>query len=700
MEVLGLVVAIFLLIGIAGAIVYLLLFEKKRRDLESKGLDAQHRESLEESETTELPRREEIPNYAVLEEKEQDTEITSLLSEKEELLATPEESRRLRPIQRGGRKPYGTQDEKPQERDSKPRRPKPEFVCWEKGRQWILAVELPKELYSNGDVVVTQNSRQLEKDTSRDYCWRLTEAFGKVFVNSIEPVDLGKEGENYLLFKLSGENRREGRLVKSKSPSSGDYLVVVPADWKIANDIAVSNQQINVGYQAYWHTFDMADNRKMIFTTSKGEKKIQSNAPVFRLIGSSLNDASENIGTLFIENPPRISAHDITDWNDVGTIVIGDIGENKWRAEVPLTLEEATQNLPKEVLEKPSGWYFLRFYDKHDELMESLDFRFVRGLKKIKIPNFHPFPELEDRHETVQVEIMHESDFVIESANVNSINISVKSTKSTTVLSIPPNPDYDKTIWRIGHGSGSKVELTILLERIWWGIGTDVEKPSVWKDQLETLTKESFEATSNSALWLRFPTQRWIKRATVGFQKEHTRDYLVGVLEQTVCIRLGDFEVGDLYHNNLLRVWLECGGKQYEGTVIVVSELRPDWVGIGRKQTAKAMAMMRKGTGEMKVNGFSITEYFQKAPADAMHYWRKLSEHDQIRNVLSQLDISFRVWGSSPHTKRQVKAVTHALAHALMQYQPELKPTLNRFRGARVSQSAYDDEEGSQNESD
>ena len=640
---------------------------------------------------------DDITSESPIEEKEIEHQPLLIEGDQNNTPDLPDKTRVKDPIKAPGRYP-GIENKNSQWRDSKPRNPKPEIVCWEKGRQWILAVELPKELYNNGDVVVIQNSSPLEKDSSREYCWHLAQAFGKVSIHSNEifEIDLSKEEENHLLFKLSGENRREGRLVKL--PSSGDYLVVVPAGWKITNDIVVSNEQINVRYQAYWHIFDMADNRKMVFSTSKGEKKIQSKAPMFRLIGSRVDDASETMGTLFVENPPRIGAHDIADWNDVGAIIIGEIGGSKWRAEVPLTLEVATQNLPTEVLEKQSGWYFLRFYDRHDELMENLDFRFVRGLKKIKIPHLQPFPELEDRHETVQVEIMHESDFVIESANTYSSNISVKSTENRTILSIPPNPDYDKTIWQIGHRSGSEVELTILLERIWWGLGTGVEKPVAWKDQPETLTKDNFSATSDMALWLRFSDQRWINKAAVGFQREYARDYPVAVTEQAVCIPLREFEVGDLYRNNFLRVWLDRGGKQYEGTVIVVSGLRPDWVGYGRKRSAIAVAMMRKGSGKIEINGLLIMEYFKKAPSEAKDFWHRLCNLESIPEILSQLDVSFRVRGSSPDTKQQWKAVTHALAHALEKYKPELVSLLKDegFGGMKVS---HHEEEGLQNES-
>ncbi|MCJ7584184.1 MAG: mitochondrial small ribosomal subunit protein uS9m [Anaerolineales bacterium] len=545
-----------------------------------------------------------------------------------------------------------------------------------------------------------QDSLRLERDTSRTNCWCLTHAFGKLTVSTVEdPIVLGKEGESYLLFKLSGENRREGRLVTS--PSSGEYLVVVPANWKISHQISVSSEQIDMeSYQACWHVFDTTDNKKMVFSTPKGEKNIHSKSPRFRMIGPSLNDASY-IGPLFVENPPQIGTHDITDWNEVGTIIIGEIGESRWRSEVPLTLEIAIQTLPPEALERGSGWYFLRFYDQHDDLMESLDFRYVRGLKKIKMPRPQPFP-LEAGHELTCVEIFHDPECTFESADTLSTDIRIERTNTGTALSIPPNPACDKTRWRISCGSGAKVNITILVERIWWNIGTKIEIPSAWKDRFEPLPKDSFSATSYITLWLRFPAQRWVKKVAVGFLRDQAREYQVAVMEQTVCIPLREFEVRDLHRDHFLRVWLERGGKQHEGIVAVVAGLRPDWIGYGRKKSAIAVAMMRKGTGAMEINGFPLTEYFQRAPSEAQLFWRRLHELEPIPAILSQLDVSLRVRGSSPKTKRQLMAVAHALAHALTNYKPELTSMLKRegFGGARVSKSACLGKEGLLNESD
>lgn len=614
----------------------------------------------------------------------------------------PDESRKVDPLKRGGR-PQGAEDETPTKCERKPRQLKPEIVCWKKGQQWILGVEIPEEIYDNGKLDILQISSPLHQDdSSREYCWRLTQAFGKVSVRSNAEnfeIDLGKEGENYLLFKIIGKDMREGRRVKS--PSQGSYLVVIPDAWKTTDDNA-DQIQVNVeGYQAYWQIF--GDKTKIIFDTQKGKEKIQSESAKFQLVGSIIRDMTEDAGLLFGENPPQIKAHDMDDWNDVSAIIIGEIGEGKWRAEVPLEDDAVVQDLPAEVMERQSGRYFLRFYDKDNELIESQVFRFVRGLKSVKIPQIQPFSDIDAKHNALEIDVIHEENCVIEPESDSASDISVRATEGKTVLFIPANPDYDKTVWRVGHKSGSKVELTVLLERIWWGVGSENKEPSAWESQPEMLPKDKFLATSNLELWIHFPTPRWVDKVSIGFQQENKRDYSVYVSGQMLHVRLGEFPITNPYHENILGVWLEHNGKPYEGKVIVVSSLRPDLVGRGRYKTAKAMAMIRKGTGQFEVNELSFTEYFQRTPADAIRYWQKMSEHEQIRDVLLELDISIRVWGSNSYTKRTLKAVTHALAHALMQYkqnEPDLASILKRFRGVKVSQDTYENKEGLHNESD
>ena len=103
-------------------------------------------------------------------------------------------------------------------------------------------------------------------------------------------------------------------------------------------------------------------------------------------------------------------------------------------------------------------------------------------------------------------------------------------------------------------------------------------------------------------------------------------------------------------------------------------------------KTAIATAVLRKGTGVIKVNGQPIEDYLEKSPRRAKQFFRRLLELPDVRKGLAQVEVSIEVKGSNPGTVRHGKASAHALARALMKYDSQLRPLLRRdgFGGANV----------------
>ena len=97
-------------------------------------------------------------------------------------------------------------------------------------------------------------------------------------------------------------------------------------------------------------------------------------------------------------------------WADVGTVVIGEegSGRGRWRTSFSPAPEGRERDLPAEVAPRKDGWYFLRFYDVNDELIDSLDFRLVHALTGIKVMQPSPLPP-EGKHELAHVEFRHEA---------------------------------------------------------------------------------------------------------------------------------------------------------------------------------------------------------------------------------------------------------------------------------------------------
>jgi len=422
---------------------------------------------------------------------------------------------------------------------------KPEIVCWKRERQWIIAVEVPEDFGDSLNLEVYQNESPLTKDIYNEGSWLLQHAFGKVniYADDVMEINLGENTNDHLLFKLFGQNQNQGRRVTY--PSHGSYLVVVPEKWErdeIQSGQGFPEAVLLSGYLG--HFFDIEKDRdKMIaFLTPEGRSVlIKPKAALIELIGTTISDASEKMGTLFIENPPRIRVLNKQGWKDVGAIVVGEEGSGigKWRVVFAPNQELLEQTLPSEIMNRKGGWYFLRFYDMNDDLVESYDFRFIRDLKGIVIPKLSFLPS-ENGYKTVSVELIHSQNCKIKPVEIYT-GIEIERKNKKTILSIPPEPVYDRTFWFIGNGPDPQTKVNILVERIWWSISEESTIPSEWNDMPVTISRDVFAATSKSAIWIRFPKPRWIENVNVGFEQLKSRKYPLKVNDAKIIIPLRDF---------------------------------------------------------------------------------------------------------------------------------------------------------------
>lgn len=606
-------------------------------------------------------------------------------------------------IDRGGRprKPTQRGDETPSRRTGHYSL-KPEIVCWKRERQWLIGIEIPEELIEDAETLEVFQNSSLSQDDSKEACWLLNSISGQIVIRrdceDNLKIELGQE--NYLVFKLSGQNLNQGRLVKSVS--SGSYLVIVADDWKRdeteSGPPPIEPEPVFLdGFLAHFFDIQEDTNTRIAFVTHEGVPiLVTSGPPRFELIGERLEDASEKIGPLF-SKPPKIHATDSWAWKEIKTIVLGEegSGRGRWRTQFSPDPDRVDQDLHSDILNKRGGWYFLRFYDGNDELVESLDFRFLFGLNQIKMPELSFFPP-SSGYEPVCVELIHDSDISIDPVgSMPDIQIEYESGK--TILKIPPDPGYDTTRWQAGYKGGPQIEMTILVERVWLALGEEDGEPSQWEDRPLVLSRDDFTATSTRAIWLRFPKTHWVDKISVGFQDAKARSYPVRVMERTLALPLREFadteEVADRAREHQLRVWIERN-TIFETVVAILpaSQIVPSlqqWTGVGRYKTAVARAILQGGSGSFTVNGKLAGEYFKNVPAKARHFLWRFQDLPPARDVLSRLDGQIEVWGSSPTTIRQAKAVAHALARAMTMYEPKLKSLLKGagFGGVRMLSS-------------
>lgn len=437
---------------------------------------------------------------------------------------------------------------------------------------------MPEELLGNSDLMVFQHSSSLVEDESRENCWLLEKVGGQVLVRWNEDdfareikIELGEE--EYLLFRLTSQSQNQGRRVKSLA--SGSYIVVCPANWKRVDDILetlpVTPESVRLtGYQAHFYIIGNDSVGKISFLTSENKSVIiEPKASLFELVGTRLIDGNEDVGPLFGEQAPRVRALGDQVWKDVGTVVVGQEGggENRWRTTFIPVEGLIEQDLPSEIMARKAGWYFLRFYDTNDDLMESLDFRFIYALREIRVFQPSPLPP-ENGHKPVCAEFFHEPNCVVRLADGSSSSIPMEHRDDKTVVIIPPDPSLDEIRWLIG--SELQVPVTTIVERLWWAVSDEDVVPVDWKDQDLVVPRDSFTATSNKTLWLRFPRRRWISEILLGLGKPNARTYTVKTMEKTVAIPLRDF--GDAQEMSAigtftLKLWIDLQATIYTRTL-------------------------------------------------------------------------------------------------------------------------------------
>lgn len=662
---------------------------------------------------TSPPIAEEAQSTVAQEARWSTGKATQLAAEQMQSMGEGVTQKRPKPINRGGRpRDLTVGIEKQPPRKPKIRALKPEIVCWKRERQWLLMVEVPEEFLGNSNLTILQNDLSLSQDESEETCWRLRQLHSDVTVcwnedGAVQEAKVELGHDDYLLFKLSGLD--QGRLVKF--PSSGLYLVIAPEAWERDEELSgpapvAPEPVLFTGYRAHFFDLEKGGDQKIAFRLPDREMKIiESKAPRFELIGSGIGDASEHIGPLFGESPPRIRALDAQAWSSVRTIIVGEEGRgrNRWRMSFSPDPDQTEQDLPPDVADRKGGWYFLRFYNSDDDLIESLDFRFLSALRGIRLHQPLHLPA-RDGHESACVEFLHEADCAVQPVT-DLTNIQIERQGDKTILTVPPNSACDESRWSVGAAGGPRVEVTINVERIWWAVGEENNLPAEWHDRPVVLSREDLKATSSKALWLQLPKRRWVDRVLVGFERSKARPYSVKVTERTVAIPLREFgdypEVSDLTQECNMRLWIKRDHRELEGVLAAIpashmpvpSPIVPSgtqrWVGLGRKKTAIAKAVIQNGAAKVEVNGRGVDEYFRQTPRKAKQFLERLLDLKEVREVLSRMEVNITVEGSSPTTMRQAKAVANAIARALMSYDHNLTRVLKQagFGGVKVKHS-------------
>ncbi len=95
------------------------------------------------------------------------------------------------------------------------------------------------------------------------------------------------------------------------------------------------------------------------------------------------------------------------------------------------------------------------------------------------------------------------------------------------------------------------------------------------------------------------------------------------------------------------------------------------YYGTGRRKTSRARVFLRRGSGDIRVNGRSLEEYFGRETAQMV-----VRQPLELVDALDRFDVNVTVAGGGG--SGQAGAVRHGLTRALIQYDEEWRAPLRR----------------------
>ncbi|SHK94841.1 hypothetical protein [Rhodothermus profundi] len=447
--------------------------------------------------------------------------------------ATGRSHRQRRSPERRGGRPRKTLAEKVQAKTapratiSERRGERIELMCWQRGGVWECWLFWDQPFADNAFVQMRQGDQWLEGNG--DTGWRLASLTEVVEIVQVDasgqsqarPIWKGLPEDRGLLFRL---DRQTGRGRRVARVSRGWYLAMVPAHWECADAPPVAPEPTAFsGYRAHYFYFERPEEAHIRFRIHGRERTLWQRV-VLELRGERLPDAAvlEGRGPLF-RSPPVIWAEPRL-WQTIRTIVIVEEGKDKqqrWRMQFTPNSEPA-QPLPQELAERGGGWYALRFYDANEQLIESLDFRFLEALEAIQIdPETAVLIPTEQGHSTVRLIFRHQPACRIEPQQAFPEEL-IQRLPNQTLVQLPADkPQWDRTYWQASVGSVA-VELCVDLPRIWWALARGSEqkgaKHLTWQAQPLQLTRQDFSAVSDTILYLKLPAT--VRQVCCGFPED------------------------------------------------------------------------------------------------------------------------------------------------------------------------------------
>lgn len=437
-------------------------------------------------------------------------------------------SRHVAPEQRGGR-PRGTSGPADKAASAtgagdvgRVRSSLPELVCWKEGMAWVVGVEVPEELVERDLRVLDAAGNDLQEDGRQELHWRLKDPLGTVTVRWSDEAGMETdrcfEASNYRVFKLT-RSGASGRYVERVT--RGNYVVIAPQDLmrdeSVGGTAPVAPENV-IPEQARVsaHHLLVEGDADGLLLKGSGSSPIEiqpSAATRFQLIGNTIKDAHAGAGPLFGREPPRFRVEGA---EEPSLFVVGVEGSSPGPR--PRQAAVSFDELRDWLDDNEPGWFYVRAYDANDELLESLDFRYVKGLEAIEVDELSPLPGPEG-HRPAKVVFRVAPSVAVTPVDGPPEIMSLDATPAEGVV-LPARPEAGRSTWRLSAGTGNCVDVVVHVPRIWWALTAsgNADEPHAWSDRLHMLSVDDLRPTSPMRLSVLLPEPGWADEVTVGFR--------------------------------------------------------------------------------------------------------------------------------------------------------------------------------------
>lgn len=404
---------------------------------------------------------------------------------------------------------------------------RPELVCWKEGMAWVVGVEVPDELVEQDLRVVDGEGNNLQEDQLHELRFRLMDPLGRVTVRWSDEAGMETErcfeASNHRVFKVtrSGES---GRYVARVT--RGNYVVIAPRvltrDEAVGGTAPVAPENV-IPEQASVsaHHLLVEGEGDGLLLDGSGSSRIEvrpSTAARFQLIGNTIKDAHTGAGPLFGREPPRFRVEGA---EEPSLFVVGVEGPSP--APRPRQAAVSFDELRDWLDDNEAGWFYVRAYDANDELLESLDFRYVKGLEAIEVDELSPLPGPEG-HRPATVVFRVAPGTMVSPVDGPPEIFSLDPARAERVV-LPARPDAGRSTWRLSAGTGNCVDIVVHVPRIWWALTAsgNADEPHAWSDRLHMLSVDDLRPTSPMHLSVLLPEPGWADEVTVGFRDGSSR---------------------------------------------------------------------------------------------------------------------------------------------------------------------------------